>query len=445
MTTQSAMEPTPSRRGRLRAVGLLVAVLAAFAGIFGFAGHDTANAVVTFKSPTSSPPTCADYTYCLEFDSAMNGRAIDSIWWGHTTQQEAVTTKFDKYDYYLHNHLWGVYFPDNTYKDQGSFELRSIGQPGWCLKEPSDRTQLAVSPCNDVPGHEVDPRQVWYLAPSDNADRFSLRSTWDGKCADILNNSNFDGAWVGAWNCSGAGGSSNQQWTIADWSGTKASTTLAGGIVPKSGTPTATTLAHWNKGGMARYARALNLPGRIRFCNWGGFVAEGVIEAYEYADNGQKHSWSTPVIPSRQCATFNVPKGTPIAAHITMHIWAGMYFNEYNWIYWPNHTDQSGWNNLYPRGTGNDDIVATYDLSAPYTNTTFNFYGTTCNATTGVTQDDFLSAQVSTVADAHEAYGCQDAGEGNGGSGSGLGRFNEALETVEDLFDVLGSLIEDFH
>ena len=127
-------------------------MLAAFAGIFGFAGHDTANAVVTFSSPTSSPPTCADYTYCLEFDSAMNGRAIDSIWWGHTTQQEAVTTKFDKYDYYLHNHLWGVYFPDNTYKDQGSFELRSIGQPGWCLKEPSDRTQLAVSPCNDVPG-----------------------------------------------------------------------------------------------------------------------------------------------------------------------------------------------------------------------------------------------------------------------------------------------------
>ena len=183
MTTQSAMEPQDQAD---RAVGLLVAVLAAFAGIFGFAGHDTANAVVTFRSQPSSQPTCASYTYCLEFDSAMNGRAIDSIWWGHTTQQEAVTTKFDKLDYYLHNHLWGVYFPDNTYKDQGSFELRSIGQPGWCLKEPTDRSQLAVSPCNDVPGHEVDPRQVWYLAPTDNADRFSLRSTWDGKCADIL-------------------------------------------------------------------------------------------------------------------------------------------------------------------------------------------------------------------------------------------------------------------
>ena len=74
------------------------------------------------------------------------------------------------------------------------------------------------------------------------------------------------------------------------------------------------------------------------------------------------------------------------------------------------------------RGTANDDIVATYDLSAPYTNTTFNFYGTTCNATTGVTQDDFLSAQVSTVDDAHEAFGCQDAGEANGGSASALGR-----------------------
>ena len=198
-----------------------------------------------------------------------------------------------------------------------------------------------------------------------------------------------------------------------------------------------------NKGGMARYARALNLPGRIRFCNWGGFVAEGVIEAYEYADNGQKHSWSTPTIPSRQCSTFNVPKGTPIAAHITMHIWSGMYFAQYGWKYWPNHTDSSGWNDYsgYGSGTANDDIVATYDLSAPYTNTTFNFYGTTCNATTGVTQDDFLSAQVSTVDDAHEAFGCQDAGEANGGSASALGRLNEALETVEDLFDVLGSLL----
>ncbi len=377
----------------------------------------------------------------------MNGRAIDSIWWGHTTQQEAVTTKFDKLDYYLHNHLWGVYFPDNSYRDQGSFELRSIGQPGWCLKESTDRNQLAVSPCNDGPAHEPDPRQVWYLAPTDNADRFSLRSTWDGKCADILNGSDYDGAWVGAWNCGGAGGSTNQQWTISDWSGTQASTTLAGGIVPKSGTPTANTLTHLNKGGMARYALALNLPGTIKFCNWGAFAAEGVIEAYEYADNGQKHSWSTPTIPSRQCSTFTVPKGTPITARITMHIWSGMYFAQYGWKYWPNHTDSSGWNDYsgYGSGTANDDIVATYDLSAPYTNTTFNFYGTTCNATTGVTQDDFLSAQVSTVDDEHEAFGCQDAGEANGGSASALGRLNEALETVEDLWDVLGSLLQDFH
>ncbi len=437
MTPQSAMGPTPSRMTRLRAIGFLVAVLAAFAGIFGFAGSDTANAATS--------QTCASYTYCLEFDSAMNGRAIDSIWWGHTTQQEAVTTKFDKLDYYLHNHLWGVYFPSG--QDQGSFELRSVGQQGWCLKESADRNQLAVSACNDVPGHEPDPRQVWYLAPTDNADRFSLRSTWDGKCADILNGSDYDGAWVGAWNCSGAGGSTNQQWTISDWTGTQASTTLAGGIVPKSGTATAKTLAQLNKGGMARYAAALNLPGRITFCNWGGFAAEGVIEAYELAENGQSHAWSTPTIPSQQCSTFNVPKGTPIAARITMHIWSGMYFAQYGWKYWPDHTDRSGWNDYsgYGSGTANDDIVATYNLSAPYTNTTFNFYGTTCNATTGVTQNDFLSAQVSTVADAHEAFGCQDAGEANGGSASALGRLNEALETVEDLWDVLGSLLQDFH
>ena len=130
-----------------------------------------------------------------------------------------------------------------------------------------------------------------------------------------------------------------------------------------------------------------------------------------------------------------------------MHIWTGMYFAQYGWKYWPDHTDSSGWNYLkgYGSGTANDDVIATYNLAAPYTNTTFNFYGTTCNATTGVTQDDFLSAQVSTVADAHQASGCQEAGEDNGGSGSILGRINEALETVEDLFDVLSGLLERFH
>ncbi len=83
-----------------------------------------------------------DYTYCLEFDSAMNGRAIDSIWWGHTTQQEAVTTKFDKLDYYLHNHLWGVYFPEQHLQGARKFRAQ-VNRPAGLVFESADGSKPA--------------------------------------------------------------------------------------------------------------------------------------------------------------------------------------------------------------------------------------------------------------------------------------------------------------
>ena len=203
--------------------------------------------------------TCAHYINCLSFRSAMNNRSLDAIWWGSTTEQEAVTSMNPT------NGLWGVTFYDPQSRIDGVFQLHPLAKPNWCLTEPASRStsQMYVAPCVSKPGFPEGDRQEWRLFAGTNGN-YSLRAAYDGYCADVLNGSNYDGAWVGSWSCSSGGGTSNQQWAVDDYSGSLSAPSAATNAAlfgPKAGPLRGRTLAI---GGCRRErARRLGCPGEF--------------------------------------------------------------------------------------------------------------------------------------------------------------------------------------
>ena len=209
--------------------------------------------------------TCAHYINCLSFRSAMNNRSLDAIWWGSTTEQEAVTSMNPT------NGLWGVTFYDPQSRIDGVFQLHPLAKPNWCLTEPASRStsQMYVAPCVSKPGFPEGDRQEWRLFAGTNGN-YSLRAAYDGYCADVLNGSNYDGAWVGSWSCSSGGGTSNQQWAVDDYSGSLSAPSAATNAAlfgPKAGpfaSGVPSQLADAGVNGLEGWAARANFPGRSR-------------------------------------------------------------------------------------------------------------------------------------------------------------------------------------
>ncbi len=352
--------------------------------------------------------SCAHYIYCLSFRSAMNNRSLDSIWWGSTTEQEAVTSMNPT------NGFWGVTFFSPASQIDGVFELHPIAaKPNWCLTEPASRStsQMYVAPCVNQRGFPAGDRQEWRLVAGTN-NNYSLRAAYDGYCADVLNRSDYDGAWVGSWSCSSGGGTANEQWAVDDYSGSlnaPSAATNAALLGPKAG-PFASglpsQLADAGVKGLEDWAVRQNATGKITFCNWGGYVAMGVINIVRVGSKAPLYNWSTPVLNSRQCASYYIAAGQPVVAEITMHVFTNMFQGSYGWQYRPDNGGVNTRNDYWTSDYSNDDTVATYTLSSVYTNTSFHFYGTTCNATTGYTFDDVKTKIGTFVKDDGFAKGC---------------------------------------
>ena len=120
---------------------------------------------------------------------------------------------------------------------------------------------------------DADKRQNWGLITQWQHQR-TVRtvSNYDGKCADVLNNSDYDGAWVGAWTCNSTYGSTNQQWTLTDGDGSVSGLSKwpLSTIVPAQ-------LAKEYIGGLARQALQRKTPGSVTFCNWRAYVAWATV------------------------------------------------------------------------------------------------------------------------------------------------------------------------
>ena len=431
METHSSRSSGRSLRRLAALVAVAFAAIAGFTTLSGFVAASRAEA-----------DTCANYTYCLGFRSTMNNSALDGIYWSNEPTEQAVTDQNP-----VHG-LWGVQFetwtdhapmtiqngvyvdggtsPNTSYRDHAIFQLRSLSQPGGCLTEIlSPRNQLRVTPCANNPQMTVDNQQQFYLvAGSDGA--YSLRSLYDQKCVDVLNNSDGDGHWIGSWDCDGLG-SSNQQWKVADYSGTAATTQSNG--TPVAGSQVAANLASIRAAALGRDIRAQNQPGKITFCNWGGYLAEGVLSFYRTGSTTGNH-WSTPVLGASKCATFSIPRGQDIQAEVELHEFSGMYFGAYGWKTNPDNGGVNLRQNYWTSDTSNDVVAAAYSVGGDYSNITFNFYGTTCYPSTTVNYNDTLSRMATVVVDNHQHEGCRDSQ--NFGVETFLG---EAVESIEDLTD----------
>jgi hypothetical protein len=423
-----------SRAARRAIWKIAATVLAVCTAIVGFAAFTAAPAEAATQS-------CSAYTYCLGFRSAMNNSALDGIYWSNETQQQAVTDQTP-----VHG-LWGLQFetwtdtgpmsiqngmwvnspgkPNSTYPEYGIFELRSLVQDGGCLTEiTSPRDQLRVTPCANQPGSVTDNQQQWYLVAGNNGN-YTLRSGYDGNCIDVLNNSNGDGHWIGTWPCNNGIGSSNQQWAVADYTGTTASNQSNGTAL--SGSTAASDLASAHSTNFAHDIAQRNLPGSITFCNWAGYLAEGVVF---YRTGSTTGGWESPVLSAtNRCATFNIPRGQGIQASVEMHEFTGMFSGEYGWKYPPGGGTNNG-TDYWTSGTHNDIVAASYTIGGVYTNLTLNFYGSTCAPTTGVNFNDAASRLGTVVVDNHQQETCRDS------QNFGIETYvDEAAEAVEDFLD----------
>jgi hypothetical protein len=366
METLNDVDPRSSRRRRCLLTVLLVGVFTAIAWAPGVVPIGTASAAGT---------TCQSYTYCFQLRSAMNGkRALDASYAG-PTQDQAVTlaSPWDGF--------WGVSSESSADKAKGLFQLRLVGLQNWCLTEPTSGSQLDVVQCVNAPGTDADRRQNWtFFGPSSNSGQYSLRSAFDGKCVDVLNGTDSDLAQVGAWTCNSFYGSANQLWTVADYSGT----TNAPGVTAASPSTNSTAVGQlarqYSSTVVARQAVQQNTPGSISFCNWGGYVAWATVNyARITPSNAFLSGRSTPDLLITQCSSIPVPAGQGVAAEITLHVHFGT----------------------------NDVTAATYFLTAAYTKTTFNFYGTVCGPSIGVDANDSLSGLLTTTVNAGISNSCE--------------------------------------
>lgn len=320
-------------------------------------------------------------------------RTIDPIWWGSSTQQQAVTHANPT------NGRWVISFETSANETNGVFQLISFGQTGWCLTEPTSGNQLYTAPCVNTPGSDADKRQNWGLiAPSGSTNgRYALVSNYDGKCADVLNNSDYDGAWVGAWTCNSTYGSTNQQWTLTDGDGSVSGLSKwpLSTIVPAQ-------LAKEYIGGLARQALQRKTPGSVTFCNWGAYVAWATVNYARLTPSmGFQNGWQTPDLLLDQCSSLPIPAGEGLSAQITIHL----------------HAAQG---NL---------IAATYFLTAAYTKTTFQFYGNTCSPSFGVDANDDLSVLLTNVVNANIGGTCNTPSKDVGNLPSKVSAVQSTVDT----------------
>ena len=112
-----------------------------------------------------------------------------------------------------------------------------------------------------------------------------------------------------------------------------------------------------------------------------------------------------------------------------------MFQGAYGWQYRPDSGGVNARNDYWTSDYKNDDVIATYTLASVYTNTSFHFYGSTCNATTGYTFDDAKTRIGTVVTDDGLAKGCW----GDSDISSGILTVGEA---VEDMYDALQGLLE---
>jgi hypothetical protein len=410
-------------RSPIRLAALVAAAAAAFVWISGVA-HPVAASAAT--------GSCVDYKYCLEFRSQMNNKVLDGIFYHDETQQQAVMNATSK------NGLWGISLESYPYwtgddwnqfggEGNGVFRLRSLARPNSCLTESlPGRNQARVVQCAAVDNSDDARKQSWFLVQGTGGD-YSLRSLYDGKCLDILNGDGSDGAQVGAWDCNGDKGSSNQQWHVADYSGKTQQNSSQGPPIAKS--PLPYTLASETEQNLGDQVRALNLASQITFCNHAAYLAEGVVSFARTGDGGTQSDLSTPVIPAGQCKSMTFPKGEWLEADVEMHEFSGMYFGQYGWRYWPNNGGLNQGHEWITEGLANDDLVGVYTVAGKYVNLTFNFYGSVCYSSSTIDYD-FLSKRTTVVNDNDLHQGCQDANDP--GLLSSVATVSEALEDFTD-------------
>ncbi len=410
-------------RSPTRLAALVLAVVTAFVWLSGIAQPGTAHAATG---------SCLDYKYCLEFRSQMNNKVMDGIFWGEEPGQQAVMNANS------HNGLWGISLESYPYwtgsdwgqfggEGNGIFRLRSLARGNSCLQENlSWRNQARVVQCAPVDNSDDARKQSFYLVKGTGGD-YSIRSLYDGKCLDVLGGNNSDGAWVGAYDCNGDKGSSNQQWHVADYSGKTQQNSNQGPPIAKS--PLPYTLASETEQNLGDQIRALNLPSKITFCNRGAYVAEGVISFARTGDGGTQAELSTPALAIGQCSTMTFPKGEWLEANVEMHLFSYMYMGEYGWQYWPNNGGRNIGSEFMSKGMANDDLVADYTVAGKYVNLTFNFHGSTCFASSTIDYD-FLAKRTAVVKDNDLHQGCQDANDP--GLVSSVAAVSEALEDFTD-------------
>ncbi|MFE6742905.1 RICIN domain-containing protein [Streptomyces tubercidicus] len=100
----------------------------------------------------------------------------------------------------------------NVDSSDSSFTIEN-NATGKCIDKPDNAVhQLTQYTCNSQGS------QKWYLELVDGTyDVFYVRNKDSGKCMNLLNGSDYDGAWVGEWDCDGT---SNSQFALGTPAGT---------------------------------------------------------------------------------------------------------------------------------------------------------------------------------------------------------------------------------
>jgi hypothetical protein len=380
-------------------------------------GNATAGAAASAKVSTDAA-TGADGADSFTFSTNLSGTRglyAPSTTAGLVTESQAGTS-------------FMVKFASAADRQLGYFQL--VHPSGLCLNDPGDTSQLTLATCVNQDGTAAANRQQWFLTRANGG--YMLRSRYDGHCVDVSGASASDGANVISWACKWDG-SANQIWTPKQ--GTSWATTADAGSM-------ASMLASAQTAGSVAAAQSSNAVSHINFCNHGSYVAEGVIALYKFY-NGQALAkeggpWSTPTIAAGSCSQFTIPAGQGVVAEVSMHEFTDYYMAHYGWDVAPG-TDgtwtQNDVDGYWTSGHDNDKTVADFDLAAPYTNVEFDFYGTVCYPSYGISHQDTASALATQLT--------ARAWEGGCASDSTAGTVTmELADDLDDLGDGLTEVVD---
>ena len=350
------------------------------------------------------------------------------------------------------NHVFTLKYFSGDERTGGYFELVDKGN-GLCLTNMFDFVgAVREDTCATDSGSTTESEQQWFFTIPLEGEVW-LRSKQDGKCLALNGGGNDKFREVAMVQCHVNNSPDDAVWSITDADPTDAIPAAQGfsatdpNAAIEAGYALADGLATREKTWVLQKANANHWASTIRFCNHGAFAAEGVIGLYRtWTLDGANKSieeygpYSTDVLSVGDCQTYHLPIGQGITALISLHEFDQYYLGQYEWMYHPglNGTQKR---NVFNSDTYDDHPITEIALAAPYTNTTFNMYGTTCNPYYTVDSSfDTLSAAGTGLAEEDYPQGC--GGGENGAFGVAL---SEAGEDFEDLTDEVGEFFQEIY